>query len=152
MHRSSESVAAIATALAKAQTELSNPEKAMVGTVYSVRSDSPHSFRYASLSSGLDIIRKTLGGQQIAIAQTTDIDRANGMVNRGESRRRVVMARPISVASSSTSASNKVLAAIASVTRIMAGVISRVSPSCHDCRSRAAAVVITVAYSARRWR
>ena len=81
MHRSSESVAAIATALAKAQTELSNPEKAMVGTVYSVRSDSPQSFRYASLSSGLDIIRKALGGQQIAIAQTTDIDRANGMVN-----------------------------------------------------------------------
>src|SRR5438309_3032298 len=81
MHRSSESVAAIATALAKAQTELSNPEKAMVGTVYNVRSDSPHSFRYASLSSGLDIIRKALGGQQIAIAQTTDIDRANGMVN-----------------------------------------------------------------------
>jgi ERF superfamily len=81
MHRSSESVAAIATALAKAQTELSNPEKAMVGTVYNVRSDSPQSFRYASLSSGLDIIRKTLGGQQIAVAQTTDIDRANGMVN-----------------------------------------------------------------------
>src|SRR5258708_6826856 len=81
MHRSSDSVAAIATALAKAQTELSNPEKAMVGMVYSARSDSPQSFRYASLSSGLDIIRKALGGQQIAIAQTTDIDRANGMVN-----------------------------------------------------------------------
>ena len=81
MHRSSESVAAIATALAKAQTELSNPEKAMVGTIYNNRSDSPQSFRYASLSSGLDIVRKTLGGQQIAIAQTTDIDRANGMVN-----------------------------------------------------------------------
>jgi hypothetical protein len=81
MHRSSESVAAIATALAKAQTELSNPEKAMVGTVYSNRSESPQSFRYASLSSGLDIVRKTLGGHQIAIAQTTDIDRANGMVN-----------------------------------------------------------------------
>jgi hypothetical protein len=81
MHRSSESVAAIATALAKAQTELSNPEKAMVGTVYNTRSDSPQSFRYASLSSGLDIVRKTLGGQQIAIAQTTDIDRASGTVN-----------------------------------------------------------------------
>src|SRR5258707_12001973 len=81
MHRSSESVAASATALAKAQTELSNPEKAMVGTVYNSRSDSPQSFRYASLSSGLDIIRKILGGQQIAIAQTTDIDRANGTVN-----------------------------------------------------------------------
>jgi len=81
MHRSSESVAAIATALAKAQPELSNPEKAMVGTVYNNRSDSPQSFRYASLSCGLDIVRKTLGGHQIAIAQTTDIDRANGMVN-----------------------------------------------------------------------
>jgi hypothetical protein len=79
MHRSSESVAAIATALAKAQTELTNPEKGMVGIVYI--SDRPQSFRYASLSSGLEIIRKTLGGQQIAIAQTTDIDRANGMVN-----------------------------------------------------------------------
>src|SRR3989440_7921034 len=81
MHRSSESVAAIATALAKAQTELSNPEKSLIGTVYNNRSDSPQSFRYASLSSGLDIVRKTLGGQQIAIVQTTDIDRVNGMVN-----------------------------------------------------------------------
>jgi ERF superfamily len=81
MHRSSESIAAIATALAKAQIELSNPEKAMVGTVYNSRSDSPQSFRYASLSSGLDIVRKTLGSQQIAVAQTTDIDRAGGMVN-----------------------------------------------------------------------
>jgi hypothetical protein len=76
MHRSSESVAAIATALAKAQTELSNPEKAMVRTVYSNRSESPQSFRYASLSSGLDIVRKALGGHQIAIS-----DRANGTVN-----------------------------------------------------------------------
>jgi hypothetical protein len=81
MHRSSESVASIATALAKAQLELTNPEKAMVGTVYNNRSDSPQSFRYASLSSGLDIVRKTLGGQQIAVAQTTNIDRADGMVN-----------------------------------------------------------------------
>jgi hypothetical protein len=81
MHRSSENVAAIATALAKAQTELSNPEKAMIGTIYNNRSDTPQSFRYASLSSGLDIIRKTLGGQQIAVAQTTHIDRTNNMVN-----------------------------------------------------------------------
>jgi ERF superfamily len=81
MHRSSESTAAIATTLAKAQTELTNPEKAMVGTVYNNRSDSPQSFRYASLSSGLDIVRKVLGGHQIAIAQTTDIDRASGTVN-----------------------------------------------------------------------
>jgi hypothetical protein len=81
MHRSSENVSAIATALAKAQTELSNPEKAMIGTIYNARSESPQSFRYASLSSGLDIIRKILGGQQIAIAQTTDIDRSSGAIN-----------------------------------------------------------------------
>ncbi|MBR1200934.1 ERF family protein [Bradyrhizobium sp. AUGA SZCCT0240] len=81
MHRSSENVAAIATALAKAQIDLSNPEKALIGTVYNNRSDSPQTFRYASLASGLDIVRKALGGQQIAIAQTTDIDRANGIVN-----------------------------------------------------------------------
>jgi hypothetical protein len=81
MHRSSENVAAIATALAKAQTELSNPEKAMIGSVYNARTDSQQSFRYASLSCGLDIIRKVLGSQQIAITQTTDIDRANGTVN-----------------------------------------------------------------------
>src|SRR6202790_256902 len=81
MHRSSENVAAIATALAKAQTELSNPEKAMIGTVYNARTDSQQSFRYASLSSGLDIIRKVLGSQQIAVTQTTDIDRVSGTVN-----------------------------------------------------------------------
>ena len=81
MHRCSDNVAAIATALAKAQTELTNPEKAMMGSIYNARSDSQQSFRYASLSSGLDIIRKVLGGQQIAVAQTTDIDRASGTVN-----------------------------------------------------------------------
>src|ERR1700738_883615 len=53
----------------------------MVGTIYKNRSDSPQSIRYASRSSGLDIIRKTLGSQQIAVAQTTDIDRASGTVN-----------------------------------------------------------------------
>jgi hypothetical protein len=81
MHRCSENVAAIATALAKAQTELTNPEKAMIGSVYNARIDRQQSFRYASLSSGLDIIRKVLGSQQIAITQTTDVDRASGTVN-----------------------------------------------------------------------
>jgi hypothetical protein len=81
MHRSSENVAAIATALAKAQTELTNPEKAMIGTVYNARSDRDQNFRYASLSSGLDIIRKVLGAQQIAVMQTTAIDRVSGTVN-----------------------------------------------------------------------
>jgi ERF superfamily len=81
MHRSSESIAAIATALAKAQTELSNPENAMVGTVNNNHSNISQSVRYGSPSSGLDVVRKALGGQQIAIAQTTDIDRPGGAVN-----------------------------------------------------------------------
>jgi hypothetical protein len=81
MHRSSENVAAIATALAKAQIELSNPEKTMIGAIYDSRTDSQRNFRYASLASGLDIIRKVLGSQQIAVTQTTDIDRSNGTVN-----------------------------------------------------------------------
>jgi hypothetical protein len=81
MHRCSENVAAIATALAKAQTELTNPEKAMIGSVYNSRTDSQQNFRYASLSSGLDIIRKVLGSQQIAVTQTTAIDSASGTVN-----------------------------------------------------------------------
>jgi hypothetical protein len=81
MHRSSENVAAIATALAKAQIELSNPEKAMIGAIYDARTDSQRDFRYASLASGLEIIRKVLGSQQIAVTQTTDIDRTNGVVN-----------------------------------------------------------------------
>ena len=80
MHRSSESVAAIATALAKAQSELSNPERALVGTVYNNRSESTQSFHYASLSSGLDIVRKALGGHQIAVAQTKKSDRTRWRV------------------------------------------------------------------------
>src|ERR1700747_3778269 len=81
MHRSSENVAAIATALTKAQIELSNPEKAMIGAIYDSRTDSQRNFRYASLASGLDIIRKVLGSQQIAVTQTTAIDPASGTVN-----------------------------------------------------------------------
>ena len=82
MRRSSENVAAIATALAKAQIELANPAKSMLGSVYPGNiHESPKSFRYAPLSGGLEIIRKALGGQQIAVTQTTEIDATNGLVN-----------------------------------------------------------------------
>jgi hypothetical protein len=58
MHRSSESIAALAAALAKAQMMLTNPEKSLTGTVFSSRLDeSGRTFRYAPLSSGLDIVR-----------------------------------------------------------------------------------------------
>jgi hypothetical protein len=75
MHRSSESIASLAAALAKAQMALTNPEKSLTGTVPSNRYDEPgRTFRYASLSSGLDIVRKALGEQGIATLQTTTID------------------------------------------------------------------------------
>src|SRR6202042_3176327 len=75
MHRSSESIAALAAALAKAQIVLTNPEKSLTGTVFSSRCDEPgRTFRYAPLSSGLDIVRKALGEHGIATLQTTAID------------------------------------------------------------------------------
>ncbi len=82
MHRSSESIAALAAALAKAQSELSNPEKSLVATIGADRpGEGARSFRYAPLSSGLDLVRKALGRQQIAIVQTTAIDAASGTIN-----------------------------------------------------------------------
>jgi hypothetical protein len=75
MHRSSESIGAIAAALAKAQAELTNPEKSLIA---SIRSPFPRegdrTFRYASLASGLDIVRKSFGQHEIATVQTTAID------------------------------------------------------------------------------
>src|SRR5215510_3494810 len=82
MHRSSESVAALASALAKAQAELINPEKSLTAIVRAGRAgEGERSFRYAPLSSGLDIVRKTLGQHEIATVQTTAIDQAAGIVN-----------------------------------------------------------------------
>jgi hypothetical protein len=78
MQRSSENIGTIAAALAKAQAELTNPEKSLVATI---RTDVPgggveRSFRYAPLSSGLEIVRKTLSQQQIATVQATAVDLA----------------------------------------------------------------------------
>jgi hypothetical protein len=82
MPRSSESVAALASALAKAQAALINPEKSLTATVRTGRpGENERSFRYAPLSSGLDIVRKTLGQHEIATLQTTAIDQSAGMVN-----------------------------------------------------------------------
>jgi hypothetical protein len=82
MPRSSETVAALASALAKAQAELINPEKSLTATIRTGRpGDGERSFRYAPLSSGLDIVRKTLGQHEIATLQTTAIDHTAGMVN-----------------------------------------------------------------------
>src|SRR3977135_2378141 len=80
MPRSSESVAALASALAKAQADLVNPEKSLTASIRTGRpGEGERSFRYAPLSSGLDIVRKTLGQHEIATVQTTAIE--GGVVN-----------------------------------------------------------------------
>ena len=81
MQRSSESIGAIAGALAKAQSELTNPEKSLVATIRSpFPREGDRTFRYASLSSGLDIVRKALGKYEIATVQTTSIDKDAGLI------------------------------------------------------------------------
>ena len=82
MHRSSASIAAIASALAKAQSVLINPEKTMTATIRDDRRDqgTERSFRYAPLSAGLELARKALGQHEIALVQTTAIDEASRTV------------------------------------------------------------------------
>jgi hypothetical protein len=81
MHRSSETIGAIAAALAKAQGELANPEKSLTATIRSpFPGEGDRTFRYASLASGLEIVRKTLGQHEIATVQSTAIDQATGQI------------------------------------------------------------------------
>jgi hypothetical protein len=81
MHRSSDTIATIAAALAKAQVELTNPEKSLVGTIRSpFPREADRTFRYAPLSSGLDIVRKGLGRHEIATIQSTEIDKEAGLL------------------------------------------------------------------------
>jgi hypothetical protein len=81
MHRSSETIGAIAAALAKAQGELTNPEKSLTATVaVAAVGKGTRTFRYASLASGLDIVRKCLGQHEIATVQTTAIDKDVGQI------------------------------------------------------------------------
>jgi hypothetical protein len=82
VHRSSESFATLAAALAKAQAKLVNPEKSLTGTIRSGRpGEADRTFRYAPLSSGLEIVRKTLSEHEIAVIQTTAIDQASRILN-----------------------------------------------------------------------
>src|SRR5271169_6045488 len=81
MHCSSETIGTIAAALAKAQAELTNPEKSLTASIKLDGAGGPdRSFRYARLSSGLDIVRKTLGQHAIATLQSTSIDREAGLI------------------------------------------------------------------------
>src|SRR5262249_48729231 len=81
MQRSSESFAALACALAKAQAQLVTPEKSLSATIRTGRvGEIERTFRYAPLSSGLEIVRKTLSEQEIAVIQTTAIDQYTRML------------------------------------------------------------------------
>ncbi|MCK1473595.1 ERF family protein [Bradyrhizobium sp. 197] len=82
MHQASEHIGAIAAALARAQAELTNPEKTLTALIRSpFLRDDDRTFRYASLASGLDIVRKTLSQQEIATIQTTRVETATGTIH-----------------------------------------------------------------------
>jgi ERF superfamily len=83
MQRSSETIGTIAGALAKAQAELTNPEKSLVAAIEIEGGGQgrERSFRYAPLSSGLEIVRKTLTRHEIATVQTTALDQTVGIIN-----------------------------------------------------------------------
>jgi ERF superfamily protein len=67
--------------LRQAQAQLVNPEKSLVGTIRpDATSRTERSFRYAPLSSGLDIVRKTLSQHEIATVQTASLDDTAGIV------------------------------------------------------------------------
>jgi hypothetical protein len=81
MQRCSTSVGALAAALAKAQAEIANPEKSLTATIVSpFPREGSRTFRYAPLSSGLDLVRKCLGQHEIATAQATAIDCDSGLI------------------------------------------------------------------------
>src|SRR3954452_4212266 len=81
MHASSGSLSKIARALAKAQAELKNPEKSLTATIPSAfPRDQSRTFQYASLASGLEIVRKCLSRQEIATVQTTTIEPESNLI------------------------------------------------------------------------
>ncbi|WP_368508499.1 ERF family protein [Bradyrhizobium lupini] len=82
MHQASEHIGAIAAALARAQAELTNPEKTLTAQIRSpFLRDDDRTFRYASLASGLDIVRKTLSQQEIAAIQSTRVEASTGHIH-----------------------------------------------------------------------
>jgi hypothetical protein len=81
MQRCSTSVGALAAALAKAQAEIANPEKSLTATIVSpFPREGSRTFRYAPLSSGLELVRKCLGQHEIATVQATAIDCESGLI------------------------------------------------------------------------
>ena len=81
MRAASDSIAQLAAAMAKAQSELINPVKSLTAILEGNRNGGGAiCYKYAPLSSGLDIIRKTLGKYELTAIQTTHIDRERGLL------------------------------------------------------------------------
>jgi hypothetical protein len=81
MQRSRETISQIAGALARAQAELENPEKSLTATIVSpFPREESRTFRYASLASGLEIVRKCLTKHEIATVQATAIEPESGLI------------------------------------------------------------------------
>src|SRR6516164_4916995 len=81
MRAASDSIAQLAAAMAKAQSELINPVKSLTAVLEGNRNGGGAiCYKYAPLSSGLDIIRKTLGKYELTAIQTTHIDRERGLL------------------------------------------------------------------------
>jgi hypothetical protein len=68
MRPCSDSIAQLAAALAKAQLELVNPAKTLTGVIDRWGTGNEgQSYKYAPLSAGLDIVRKTLCKHELAL-------------------------------------------------------------------------------------
>ena len=65
MQHCSETIGAIASALARAQIDVANPEKSLTAAIQSpFPREGDRGFRYASLADGLDLVRKSLAGMR----------------------------------------------------------------------------------------
>src|ERR1700730_4502467 len=81
MHRSSDAIGNISGALAKAQSELTNPEKSLVAVIRSpFPREADRTFRSAPLSRRPGMLRKSLGRHEIATIQSTEIDKEAGLL------------------------------------------------------------------------
>ena len=80
MRASSDNIGQLAAAMAKARSELVNPVKSLTAVIERANGGGTQSYKYAPLSSGLDIVRKSLGKYELALIQTTHVDRERSLV------------------------------------------------------------------------
>ena len=81
MQRSSELIATLAAALAKAQIELVNPEKSLVATIPAVRWCGGSNIPLCVIVERARHRAQDLGQHEIATLQTTSTDQAAGIIN-----------------------------------------------------------------------